>query len=103
MLSLPFWLIIMAVFLCDATFTLLRRMWRKERWYAAHRSHAYQHLVQKGYSHRTVTLSILLFNVVLLFPMAVLALWKPMLGWFLVVGIFGICAILWHNIESRSV
>lgn len=100
MLSLPFWLIIMAVFLCDATFTLLRRMWRKERWYAAHRSHAYQHLVQKGYSHRRVTLSILLFNVVLLLPAALLALWQPLSGWVLVVGIFGLCGVLWHTVSK---
>ncbi len=54
-LSLALWLLLMGVFLFDATITLLRRMARGERWYQAHRSHAYQRLVQAGRSHARVT------------------------------------------------
>ena len=43
-------------FLLDTTFTLFRRMWRREKWYMAHRSHYYQRLTNLGISHRNVTL-----------------------------------------------
>jgi Fuc2NAc and GlcNAc transferase len=49
------WLILLGPFFVDATVTLLRRMARGERWYVAHRAHAYQRAVQAGWSHRQVT------------------------------------------------
>jgi len=68
MLPLGFWCVIAAVFLCDATFTLLYRIYRGERWYEAHREHAYQYLVRRGASHKNVTVGILLVNALILFP-----------------------------------
>lgn len=53
------------VFAFDATITLLRRMARGERWREAHRSHAYQRLVQAGSTHAEVTSGVLLVNLVL--------------------------------------
>lgn len=47
--------LLVAPFLVDATATLLDRVVRRERWYAAHRDHLYQRLVQRGASHGTVT------------------------------------------------
>ena len=41
-LSYSVWLILPALFVTDATVTLLRRMINGERWYQAHRTHAYQ-------------------------------------------------------------
>lgn len=52
---LVIWMLLLAVFIVDATATLIRRVLRGERWYEAHRSHAYQRAVQAGYSHREVT------------------------------------------------
>jgi Fuc2NAc and GlcNAc transferase len=63
--SLTLWLLVLGVFLFDATVTLLRRMARGERWYQAHRSHAYQRLVQAGLSHAWVARLTLLVNLVL--------------------------------------
>jgi Fuc2NAc and GlcNAc transferase len=40
----------------------VRRVARRERWYQAHRSHAYQRLVQSGISPRRVAVAVLLFN-----------------------------------------
>jgi Fuc2NAc and GlcNAc transferase len=51
-----------APFLLDATVTLLRRLLRGERWYDAHRSHAYQRAVQSGFSHRQVTSAVVLLT-----------------------------------------
>jgi len=41
-ISLWSWLILMAVFLVDASWTLARRVFSGQRWYQAHASHAYQ-------------------------------------------------------------
>jgi Fuc2NAc and GlcNAc transferase len=70
--SLPalIWTLLLALFVWDATFTLARRVMRGERWYQAHRSHAYQRLVQKGWSHARVTLAVLLVNLLFLAPLA---------------------------------
>jgi len=58
------WVALLGVFALDATLTLLRRLWRGERWYSAHRSHAYQRLVQVGWSHAHVSAVIVVINVV---------------------------------------
>lgn len=69
-LSLPFWLAIAGVFVCDATFTVMSRMYQGKRWYEAHLEHAYQRLVHRGLSHKAVTNYILLINVFILLPIA---------------------------------
>lgn len=38
-------------FIADATLTLLRRAWRRERWWEGHRGHYYQRLHQLGAGH----------------------------------------------------
>ena len=43
-------------FLADGTFTILRRLRKRENIFKAHRSHLYQRLVIAGKSHRDVTL-----------------------------------------------
>lgn len=43
------------LFIFDAGLTFLRRLLRGENVLEAHRSHLYQRLVKKGYSHRAVT------------------------------------------------
>lgn len=50
----PIWfpLLIFSPFIVDATVTLLRRAWRKEKVWLAHRTHYYQRLVQAGWGHR---------------------------------------------------
>jgi Fuc2NAc and GlcNAc transferase len=59
------WVMLLGVFVVDATATLIARVLRRERWYEAHRSHAYQRAVQAGHSHRTVTTAALAVNCVL--------------------------------------
>lgn len=65
------WLILLGVFIVDATFTLLRRLLRGEKIYEAHRSHAYQYASRKYDSHRIVTVSVLLINLFWLAPWSV--------------------------------
>jgi Fuc2NAc and GlcNAc transferase len=76
-LSLVIWVILSGVFLVDATVTLLIRLTQGERWYQAHRSHAYQHASRRFGNHRTVTLGVLAINLFWLLPMAFIAQMKP--------------------------
>jgi UDP-N-acetylmuramyl pentapeptide phosphotransferase/UDP-N-acetylglucosamine-1-phosphate transferase len=46
----------MLPFVFDATFTLIRRILRRERFWAAHRSHVYPKMYDLGISHRSVTI-----------------------------------------------
>lgn len=55
MLSSPFWF--------DATYTLYRRWRNKEKLSQAHRKHAYQRIVQAGFSHQKVIFLFILINI----------------------------------------
>ncbi|MBC3207666.1 glycosyltransferase family 4 protein [Pseudomonas sp. SWRI111] len=64
------WIILMGVFIVDATFTLLNRLLRGDKIFEAHRSHAYQYAARQHGRHLPVTLATLLINVFWLFPIA---------------------------------
>jgi len=65
------WLVLLGVFVVDATFTLFARLLRRCKVYEAHRSHAYQHAARKAGAHLTVTGAVAAINVLWLFPIAV--------------------------------
>ncbi len=73
-IPLMLWVLLLGVFIFDATVTLCRRIAQGHSWHHAHHSHAYQRLVQAGRTHAQVSSMILLFNFVL----AILAIvaWK---------------------------
>lgn len=64
------WLILLGVFIVDATLTLLWRLFRGDKVYQAHCSHAYQNASRKYGGHLPVTLAVLVINVVWLFPLS---------------------------------
>lgn len=64
------WLILLGVFVVDATWTLFRRLFRGEKVYEAHRSHAYQFAARRYQSHLKVTLAVLALNLLWLLPLA---------------------------------
>jgi len=66
------WMILFAVFVADATITLLRRMVARQSLFEAHRSHAYQHLALAWGSHQKVVSLVFVINVVWLTPIAAL-------------------------------
>ena len=71
--------ILLAVFVVDATVTLLGRIARREIWYEAHCTHAYQHAARR-WGHKRVTLAVGCINIFGLFPVA-LAVWRrPQFG-----------------------
>ena len=64
------WLIMLGVFIVDATFTLIRRLARGDKVYEAHRSLAYQFASRQYGRHLPVTLAVAVINVVWLLPLA---------------------------------
>ncbi|MDD5126464.1 MAG: glycosyl transferase, partial [Methylovulum sp.] len=77
------WLILLGVFIVDATWTLLHRLYQGEKVYQAHRSHAYQKAARRYGAHKPVSLAVAMINVFWLLPMA---LWVGMGG---INGLFG--------------
>ncbi len=73
------WLILPGVFVTDASVTLARRFVRGDRWFEAHRSHAYQRAARR-WGHARVTLGVFWINAGWLLPWALLAATEPQLG-----------------------
>ncbi len=65
------WLILLGVFVVDATYTLVRHLLRGDKVYEAHRSHAYQYASRKYGNHLKVTLGVLIINLSWLLPWAI--------------------------------
>jgi Fuc2NAc and GlcNAc transferase len=61
--SMPVWLILTSVFWFDATLTIIRRTKNKEKLSQAHRKHAYQRIVQAGWSHQSTVFGALFLNI----------------------------------------
>lgn len=64
------WLILLGVFIVDATYTLVRRLLRGDKVYEAHRSHAYQFASRHYGKHLPVTLTVAAINLCWLLPIA---------------------------------
>jgi Fuc2NAc and GlcNAc transferase len=67
------WLILIGLFVVDASVTLVRRAMRGERVYEAHRSHAYQRASRRYGAHLPVTLAVGALNLLWLAPIAMAA------------------------------
>ncbi|NWC60964.1 MraY family glycosyltransferase [Pseudomonas veronii] len=88
------WLILLGIFVVDATCTLVRRLVRGDKVYEAHRSHAYQFASRKYGKHLPVTMAVAAINVFWLLPIAagvVLSGWDG--SWALVVAYLPLVAL----------
>lgn len=65
------WLILLGVFIVDATWTLVRRLFRGDKVYHAHSNHAYQKAARR-WGHKKVTLCVAAINVAFLLPLSIL-------------------------------
>lgn len=99
--AVPFiiWLLLLGVFIIDATITLIKRMSKGEKLYEAHRSHVYQLAVQAGYSHKQVTLTVLLINIILGIIAAMALYYYNYLG--VIASVALIMLIITHLIMGR--
>lgn len=77
--SIFVWLIMTGIFWFDASITLVRRLISRENVMLAHCSHAYQRLLQRQFSHRTILLIITAVNSILAW-MALMVYQQPELG-----------------------
>ncbi len=66
------WFILIGCFMVDATTTLVRRVLRGERFFEAHRAHAYQYASRLAGRHLPVTLACGAINLLWLLPIAAL-------------------------------
>ncbi len=94
--QLPFatWLILASLFVADASVALVQRMIRREKWYAAHRSHAYQRLARSRLGHSGVTWLSWGWNLIVLAPAAYLSARMPELGIVLATAALSMSGIL---------
>lgn len=91
--NLSIWtsVILGSVFIADATTTLLRRVVRGERWYEAHRTHAYQHLAQRWGSHLKVTGLVWGINLGAILPLAYAStVWPQAAFWIAAAALGGL-------------
>lgn len=66
------WMIMLGIFIVDATWTLFQRLLRGDKVYEAHRSHGYQHATDRLNGHALVTLGVVIINACYLLPLALL-------------------------------
>ncbi|MNQ74182.1 putative undecaprenyl-phosphate N-acetylglucosaminyl 1-phosphate transferase [compost metagenome] len=94
------WLILLGVFIVDATWTLFRRLLRGDKVYEAHRSHAYQYASRKFGKHLPVTLAVAMLNLGWLLP---IALWVGVGG---VDGVLGLLVaylpLVWLAVRFKA-
>lgn len=69
-------LILFAVFVVDATFTLMRRLLSGQKFYQAHCTHAYQ-VAARRFGHLWVVLSVWSINLGYLLPLAYISFYLP--------------------------
>jgi Fuc2NAc and GlcNAc transferase len=74
------WVILLGVFITDATVTLVRRCIAGEKWYLGHACHAYQKAAKRFNSHGKVSIVITGINLIWLAPMAWWSIKQPELG-----------------------
>ncbi|NOQ35870.1 MAG: glycosyl transferase [Methylococcaceae bacterium] len=104
LINLWSWLILLAVFITDASFTLITRFLGGERWYEAHCSHAYQNYARqlsqqfetqaldstkaRTKAHKQIDLSLVIINIFWLLPLAAIASFYPFWGLFISIIAF---------------
>jgi len=76
-LAAPVAWLVMLVFLCDASLTLITRVIRGERWYTPHKQHLYQRLIGRGWSHGGVLALYQTVNLLLVTPAIAVAVNFP--------------------------
>lgn len=76
------WLILLGVFIVDATCTLVVRLVKGEKVHVAHRSHAYQYASRQFGGHLPITLAVTGINLIWLLPIALLVAAGSLDGFF---------------------
>jgi Fuc2NAc and GlcNAc transferase len=67
------WLIMLGIFIVDASYTLFYRVITKQAFHQAHRTHAYQKIAMQLKSHTNTTIAAVAINLLWLLPIAIAA------------------------------
>ena len=100
-IDLSIWGILLSVFLWDASLTLVMRIFAGQTWYKAHRSHAYQNLIQMGWTHRRLALGFAILQLGLLWPLAFYVHARPQAQGPVLLGISLLMVLIWGTIQYR--
>lgn len=95
-------LLLVSVFVVDATATLARQVCSGQRWYTAHRQHAYQRLIACGWSHRAVLAGCVLVNAAVVLPAGLLVIRYPNLDMVLSLSTCGLLLLGWFGIRRYT-
>ncbi len=98
-ISLSVWFVLLSVFICDASFTLILRIVRHEKWYEAHKSHAYQRLISLGVSHKKLAVIFIAINIMLLWPLAWMLHQERMLTLPILIFDIMLMVTIWSKIQ----
>lgn len=98
--SIFVWSILLGVFIVDALVTLVRRVANRQKFYEAHRTHAYQHAAIRFQSHTRVCVIVGVLNLAWLFPLAFLAAQGYLDGFVAVVIAYG--PLIWMAIRYKA-
>lgn len=92
-------------YLADATVTILRRAFNRERIWVAHRTHFYQRATDNGLTVMQVVATVLALNVVLAALAAATLLWTAPSAQFTLLGcgVIAVAAVLFHFSRSREI
>ncbi len=94
------WVLLLGVFVTDATATLVRRALHGDRVYQPHKNHAYQRAVQAGWTHARVSGTIVLINLCLGILVAVGAAYPEAQSWSGATGV-ALVIVLYLWVERR--
>ncbi len=97
---LTLWLILYGVFVFDASITLIRRLLAGERWYEAHKSHAYQRVTQGGWGAHKVLGALITVNSFLL-GIAMVGYIYPSILWVCALTALALLSLMYLLIEYR--
>ena len=101
-------ILVNAIFLFDATFTIGKRLWRRENITSPHREHNYQLLVRCGWSHVSTTLTVLMLSAGSCFAAFCYAGFAGPTQWSALVGttagltVYAVAAHTGRQLTSRS-
>lgn len=87
LIALPVAWMVMLVFICDSTLTLIIRVIRGEQWYNPHNQHLYQRLIAIGWSHGKVLSIYQLVNLLWVLPAIAVAVKFPDTAWYMGIAI----------------
>ncbi|MBI9052576.1 MAG: glycosyltransferase family 4 protein [Bacteroidales bacterium] len=100
-LSILNWILLTSPFWFDATFTLYRRWRNKEKLSIAHKKHAYQRIVQAGFTHLKTDIYLIVINIILLVSVFIVRRFE-FLYFLVLLMVLAILYILTRQIDKRK-